>query len=81
MILLPGGHVMFGRKFAEVTCAALLILTAPSVGAADSLRDSLRYAYPNSALLVQHRALLRVKDAKIARATAAPRPAISCSYT
>ena len=79
MILLPGGHVMFGRKFAEVTCAALLILTAPSVGAADSLRDSLRNAYQNSGLLVQNRALLRAADEKVAGAVAALRPVISWS--
>ena len=79
MILLPGGHVMFGRKFAEVTCAALLILTAPSVGAADSLSDSLRNAYQNSGLLVQNRALLRAADEKVAGAVAALRPVISWS--
>lgn len=70
---------MFGRKFAEVTCAALLILTAPSVGAADSLSDSLRNAYQNSGLLVQNRALLRAADEKVAGAVAALRPVISWS--
>jgi outer membrane protein len=79
MILLPGGHVMFGLKFAEVTCAALLILTAPSVGAADSLTDSLRNAYQNSGLLVQNRALLRVADETVADAISGLRPIISWS--
>ena len=34
MILLPGGAQMFGRKFAEISCAAMLILATPSLAAA-----------------------------------------------
>ena len=48
MILLPGGAQMFGRKFAEISCAAMLILATPSLAAAESLRDSLRNAYDNT---------------------------------
>ena len=79
MILLPGGAQMFGRKFAEISCAAMLILATPSLAAAESLRDSLRNAYDNSGLLVQNRALLRAADEKVADAVAALRPVISWS--
>jgi len=48
---------MFGRKFAELSCAAILMLATPSLAAAESLRDSLRNAYKNSGILVQNRAL------------------------
>ncbi|MBT7344160.1 MAG: TolC family protein, partial [Rhodobacteraceae bacterium] len=70
---------MFGRKFAEISCAAMLILATPSLAAAESLRDSLRNAYDNSGLLVQNRALLRAADEKVADAVAALRPVISWS--
>ena len=70
---------MFGRKFSELTCAALLILTVPSFGAADSLRDSLRNAYQSSGLLAQNRALLRAADERVAGAVSALRPVISWS--
>ena len=53
---------MFGRKFTEFSCAAILILASPNLTAAESLRDSLRNAYQNSGLLVQNRALLRAAD-------------------
>ena len=75
MILLPGGAYMFGRKFAELSGAAILILATPNLTAAESLRDSLRNAYQNSGLLVQNRALLRAADEKVAGAVAALRPA------
>ncbi|MDT2071117.1 MAG: TolC family outer membrane protein [Planktomarina sp.] len=70
---------MFGRKFAELSCAAILTLTTPNLAAAESLRDSLRNAYQNSGLLVQNRALLRAVDEKVADAVAALRPVISWS--
>ena len=70
---------MFGRKFAELSCAAILILATPSLAAAESLRDSLRNAYKNSGILVQNRALLRAADEKVADAVAALRPVISWS--
>ena len=79
MILLPGGARMFGRKFAELSCAAILMLATPSLAAAESLRDSLRNAYRNSGILVQNRALLRAADEKVADAVAALRPVISWS--
>ena len=79
MILLPGGARMFGRKFAELSCAAILMLATPSLAAAESLRDSLRNAYKNSGILVQNRALLRAADEKVADAIAALRPVISWS--
>ena len=68
---------MFGRKFAELSCAA--ILATPNLAAAESLRDSLRNAYQNSGLLVQNRALLRAADEKVADAVAALRPVINWS--
>ena len=68
---------MFGRKFVELSCAAILTLTTPNLAAAESLRDSLRNAYQNSGLLVQNRALLRAVDEKVADAVAALRPVIS----
>ena len=68
---------MFGRKFTEFSCAAILILASPNLTAAESLRDSLRNAYQNSGLLVQNRALLRAADEKVAGAVAALRPVIS----
>ncbi len=70
---------MFGRKFAELSCAAILILATPNLAAAESLRDSLRNAYQNSGLLVQNRALLRAADEKVADAVAALRPVIGWS--
>ena len=70
---------MFGRKFVELSCAAILTLTTPNLAAAESLRDSLRNAYQNSGLLVQNRALLRAVDEKVADAVAALRPVISWS--
>ena len=70
---------MFGRKFAELICAAILILATPNLAAAESLRDSLRNAYQNSGLLVQNRALLRAADEKVADAVAALRPVIGWS--
>ena len=70
---------MFGRKFTEFSCAAILILATPNLTAAESLRDSLRNAYQNSGLLVQNRALLRAADEKVAGAVAALRPVISWS--
>ena len=70
---------MFGRKFAELSCAAILILATPNLTAAESLRDSLRNAYQNSGLLVQNRALLRAADEKVADAVAALRPVIGWS--
>ena len=70
---------MFGRKFAEISCAAMVILATPSLAAAESLRDSLRNAYEHSGLLVQNRALLRAADEKVADAVAALRPVISWS--
>ena len=70
---------MFGRKFAELSCAAILMLATPSLAAAESLRDSLRNAYKNSGILVQNRALLRAADEKVADAVAALRPVISWS--
>ena len=70
---------MFGRKFAELSCAAILILATPNLTAAETLRDSLRNAYQNSGLLVQNRALLRAADEKVADAVAALRPVISWS--
>ena len=70
---------MFGRKFAELSCAAILILATPNLAAAESLRDSLRNAYKNSGLLVQNRALLRAADEKVADAVAALRPVIGWS--
>ncbi|MDB4841656.1 TolC family outer membrane protein [Planktomarina sp.] len=70
---------MFGRKFAELSCAAILILATPGLAAAESLRDSLRNAYKNSGILVQNRALLRAADEKVADAVAALRPVISWS--
>jgi outer membrane protein len=70
---------MFGRKFAELSCAAILMLATPSLAAAESLRDSLRNAYKNSGILVQNRALLRAADEKVADAIAALRPVISWS--
>jgi outer membrane protein len=70
---------MFGRKFAELSCAAILILATPNLAAAESLRDSLRNAYQNSGLLVQNRALLRAADEKVADAVAALRPVINWS--
>ena len=79
MILLPGGARMFGRKFAELSCAAILMLATPSLAAAESLRDSLRNAYKNSGILVQNRALLRAADEKVADAVAALRPVINWS--
>ena len=70
---------MFGRKLAEFSCAAILILATPSFAVAESLQDSLRNAYKNSGLLVQNRALLRAADEKVADAVAALRPVISWS--
>ena len=70
---------MFGRKFAELSCAAILMLATPSLAAAESLRDSLRNAYKNSGILVQNRALLRAADEKVADAVAALRPVINWS--
>ena len=70
---------MFGRKFAELSCAAILLLATPNLAAAESLRDSLRNAYQNSGLLVQNRALLRAADEKVADAVASLRPVISWS--
>jgi len=70
---------MFGRKFAELSCAAILILAIPGLAVAESLRDSLRNAYKNSGILVQNRALLRAADEKVADAVAALRPVISWS--
>ena len=70
---------MFGRKFAELSCAAILILATPNLAAAESLRDSLRNAYQNSGLLVQNRALLRAADEKVADAVAALRPVVGWS--
>jgi len=70
---------MFRRKFAELSCAAILMLATPSLAAAESLRDSLRNAYKNSGILVQNRALLRAADEKVADAVAALRPVINWS--
>ena len=70
---------MFGRKFGELSCAAILILAIPGLAVAESLRDSLRNAYKNSGILVQNRALLRAADEKVADAVAALRPVISWS--
>ena len=70
---------MFGRKFAKLSCAAILILAIPSLAVAESLRDSLRNAYKNSGILVQNRALLRAADERVADAVAALRPVISWS--
>ena len=72
---------MFKLRIAKYTCAAMLFFSVPSLGAAETLSDSLRNAYKNSGLLAQNRALLRAADEKVAGSVAALRPIIKWSST
>lgn len=60
---------------------ALGLSAAPAAAQADTLADTMTFAYRNSGVIEQNRALLRAADEDVAQAVAAMRPILNWSAT